>query len=223
MYFQFLIEDKSMGVLVNHIMEKLKFQHGTEDIVWNIKTFKGIGNIGKSGSVLERKTGKLLNDLPQYMKGFDRALQDVDAATIVVVLDNDKREPVQFRKELEKIAYSNMILTDHVFCIAIKELEAWLLGDHEAIIKAYPNARMQCLKKYEQDGICETWEVLADMVYPKGLSGLKKKAGGSYTEIGAAKCEWADNIGKHMNLYQNASPSYRFFISELEIRVNKQH
>ncbi len=34
-----------------------------------------------------------------------------------------------------------MILTDHVFCVAVKEMEAWLLGDIEAIEKAYPKLK----------------------------------------------------------------------------------
>lgn len=219
MYFQFLIEDQSTGILVNHIMEKLKAQYGTTDILWDIKTFNGIGHLRKNGTALEQKTGKLLNDLPMYMRGFDKKLSCMGNATIVVVLDNDKRDVEQFRKELERIAHTNMIVCDHVFCIAIKELEAWLLGDIQAIIEAYPNAKVQYLKRYEQDGICETWEVLADIVYPKGLSALRKKAGGSYSEIGKAKCEWADSIGKCLHLSQNASPSYRYFINELERRI----
>ena len=219
MYFQFLIEDQSAGILVEHIMEKLKKQHETREILWDIKTFKGIGHLSKKGNALEQKTGKLLNDLPMYMRGFDKKLSCMRDATIVVVLDNDKRDIEKFRKELENMASSNMILCDHVFCIAIKELEAWLLGDTQAIIKAYPNAKTQHLKRYEQDGICDTWEILADMVYPKGVSALKKKAGGCYSEIGKAKCEWANCIGKYLSLDKNASPSYRYFINELERRI----
>lgn len=93
------------------------------------------------------------------------------------------------------------------------------VGDPDAIIKAYPNAKIQNLRRYEQDGICETWEVLADVVYPRGLSGLKKKAAGSYSEIGRAKCEWADQIGKCLELHKNKSLSYCYFISQLEGRI----
>lgn len=144
-------------------------------------------------------------------------------ASLVVVLDNDKRDVKHFRLELESLATSNMILCDYVFCVAIKEMEAWLLGDIEAIREAYPDAKMQCIKRYEQDAICETWEVLADMVYPKGLNKLKKKAGDAYVEIGKAKCEWSDRIGKHLNLHRNNSPSYQYFISEIENRIFAKH
>lgn len=128
MYFQFLIEDKSAGILVDHVMEKLKNQYKNADVEWNIKTFTGIGHLGRTGSVIERKTGKLLNDLPMYLKAFDKKLCYMKNAAIIVVLDNDKRETKQFKKELEDLACFHMILSDSVFCIAVKELEAWLLG-----------------------------------------------------------------------------------------------
>ena len=219
MYFQFLIEDQSAGVLVNHVMEKFQIQYENVDIIWNIRTFTGIGNLRKGGNIIEQKTGKLLNDLPMYMRGFDKSLRNMDRAAIVVVLDNDKRDIERFRTELEGVAGSNMILCDYVFCIAIKELESWLLGDVDAIVEAYPNAKTQYLGRYEQDGICDTWEVLADIVYPRGLAALRKKAGSSYFEIGKAKCEWADQIGRYLHLHQNASPSYNYFIGELERRI----
>ncbi len=219
MYFQFLIEDKSTEILVNHIMEKLVNQYTEREIIWDIKSFGGIGHLRKKGNVLEQKTGKLLNDLPMYMRAFSKVLQNMAHSTLIIVLDNDKRDVEQFREELEEVAVSNMILCDYVFCVAIKEMEAWLLGDKEAIIKAYPDAKMQYIKKYNQDAICETWEVLADIVYPHGFLILKKKANGNYSEIGKAKCEWADKIGKYIHLYENISPSYQYFIGELEKRI----
>lgn len=37
MYFQFLIEDRSTNILVEHVMEKLSKQYIEKNIVWNIK------------------------------------------------------------------------------------------------------------------------------------------------------------------------------------------
>lgn len=219
MYFQFLTEDESTGIMVDHIMKKIKMQYEDKDIIWDIKPFKGIGHLGKTGTVLDRKTGKLLNGLPMYLKGFDKSLSNMEGAVIIVVLDNDRRDIEAFREKLEDIAACNMILCDYSFCVAIKESEAWLLGDKDAILKAYPDAKIQYLKRYDQDGICDTWEVLADIVYVRGLAGLKKKAGGNYAEIGKAKYEWADQIAPKMDLHKNESPSFQYFISELERRI----
>lgn len=216
MYFQFLIEDGSTSILVNHVMEKLAEQYRDKEIIWNVKFFGGIGHLSRKGSVWERKTGKLLNDLPAFMKGFSKVLQNMESAALIIVLDNDKRDVLQFRQQLENVAVSNIVLCDYVFCIAVKEMEAWLLGDSQAIREAYPNAKMQFMKKYKQDAICETWEVLADIVYPQGYLKLKKRAVGNYSEIGGAKCEWADKIGRCLRLHENISPSYQYFIGELE-------
>ena len=218
MYFQFLVEDQSTEVLIRHIMELLQKKLIEEDkddmsLFYDIKSFKGIGHLKKEGSINAQKTGMLLNDLPGIMRGMGRALQYMDHAAIIVVMDNDKNDPTVFLEELHNMADAHMVLVDHEFCIAIKEMEAWILGDEKAIYKAYPTYKKTALRDYEQDGICDTWEVLANAVYPGGLPALKKKAAGSYAEIGKAKYEWADKIGKEMDLIENNAPSYRRFVN----------
>lgn len=71
MHFQFLIEDKSTNILVNHVMEKLNDQYTEKEITWNIKFFGGIGHLRPKGSALEQKAGKLLNDLPMGCFKYD--------------------------------------------------------------------------------------------------------------------------------------------------------
>ncbi len=48
---------------------------------------------------------------------------------------------------------------------------------------------------------------------------MQKKSQNRYSEIGKAKCEWADKIGVNLVLEENISPSFRFFINELEMRI----
>ena len=219
MYFQFLIEDKSTEILVKHVMEKLQTLYPEKTIYYNSRSYAGIGTLKAEGSLYERKGGMLLNNLRAYLRGFDRSLSDIPDAAIVVVLDNDKRDYETFKSQLEQAAKESVMLTDYVFCIAVKEMEAWLLGDEKAIIGAYPLAKRKYLDEYEQDGICDTWQVLADMVYPRGLRGLKKKAVTAYADIGRAKCEWADKIGCLLDLDNNNSPSFCRFIQELRLRI----
>ena len=111
------------------------------------------------------------------------------------------------------------VTVDHVFCIAVEEIEAWLLGDESAIVKAYPQAKtkgkLRILHNYEQDSICGTWEVLADVVYPGGLLKLRK----SGDNPGMLKSEWAKNIGVHMDLQNNKSPSFQRFLAEIQKRI----
>ena len=219
MYFQFLVEDRSTEILVDHVLKKIRNESAQGNLYYGIKSFKGIGTVSNVGTVRERKTGKLLNDLPLYLRAFSKSLAPQADTAIVIVLDNDQRDPEEFQKQLEEIAASSMMLIDHVFCIAIKETEAWLLGDANAIQAAYPAARMSALSRYKQDAIEPTWEVLADVVYPGGCQKLKKKAGGAYTEIGRAKSEWADSIGQRLNIRKNNSPSFNRFVDALLCRA----
>lgn len=219
MYFQFLAEDESTKVLLHHVMKKLEALYEQKEILWDIKFFKGIGHLTKVGTPLQQKTGKLLNDLPMYLRAFDKVIQAMGEGAIFIVLDNDKRDICEFQKQLKNVAINNMILSDYVFCVAVKEMEAWLLGDIQAIEMAYPRLKKNAYKKYVQDDICDTWEVLADMVYPGGLAKLKKKSAGSYYEIGKVKAEWADKIGASLDLKNNMSPSFNYFLSQLKTRV----
>lgn len=217
MYFYFLLEDISGECLIHRIMEKLSGKY--QDVFYDCKSFKGIGGFTKKNTVKETKDGKLLNDLVTYLKGFNKKLHNIDAA-IFVVVDNDDRDPEQFRQELEQLAKQNLITVDHVFCIAIEEMEAWLLGDEYAIQKAYPQAKLSAMKNYIQDSICGTWELLADVVYKGGFVAMKKDCS-SYREIGRIKSEWATQIGEYMEFNANKSPSFKYFIGELEKRLIK--
>ena len=95
-----------------------------------------------------------------------------------------------------------------LFRIAIEESEAWLLGDREAVVAAYPDAREPVLDGYVQDGICGTWEVLADAVHAGGSAQLRKEG---WRNAGRAKCAWAVTITPHMDVDRNLSSSFRVF------------
>lgn len=215
MHFQYLIEDQSSAILIDLVMKKI-----IEDplsVTYSCKAFKGIGGFTKKNTVKETKTGKLLNDLATYMRGFNKSLQGMKAA-LIVVLDNDDRDTVAFEKELRKVALKNNIMMDYVFCIAIEEVEAWLLGDENALQSAYPSAKINTLHTYIQDSICGTWEVLAEVVYPGGLAKLKKDCP-TYIERGKCKCEWANSICQYMVISDNKSPSFVSFVSEIRKRM----
>ena len=218
MYFQFLIEDKSGMILVENLMTKLGVDNVSNS--YSCKYFHGIGGFSKKNTVKEIKTGKLLNDLIIYLKGFDKSLQNMkNDAVIFVVLDNDTRDTIEFQKELEEVAKKCDITVDHVFCLAVEEMEAWLLGDHAAICEAYPMAKLNVLQRYEQDSICGTWETLADVVYDGGVKKLRKDCP-TYYELGRQKCEWAEKIGKLMDVGNNKSPSFQCFVNEVRKRLS---
>lgn len=215
MYFQFLIEDQSSAALIEEIMKKIESERA--DVFHNCKHFGGIGGFTKKNTVKETKSGKLLNDLATYLRGFNKSLKGFPAA-VVVVLDNDCRDTEEFQEELQHVASQNMITIDHVFCIAVEEVEAWLLGDENALLMAYPKARLHIIRSYVQDSICGTWEVLADAIYPGGITKFNKDCP-TYIEAGMCKSEWAREIGKLMDFAENKSPSFQNFMAEINKRL----
>ena len=140
-------------------------------------------------------------------------------AAVFVVVDNDERNTEDFKNELEEVARNKVVTVDHVFCIAVEELEAWLLGDENAVKVAYPQVKTNVIHDYVQDSICGTWEILADAVYRGGSVKLKKESR-SYQDIGTVKCEWAKNIGERLDIHNNQSPSFNYFIGEVERRLS---
>lgn len=214
MHFQFLVEDYSGSVLISKVMQKLSEE---AEFTFDIKAFKGIGGFKGNGNVKDIKTNKLLTDLRQYLRAFDKSLQGIEAC-IIVVLDNDTRDIHLFEKDLEVQAQLAMISIDYVFCVAVEEMEAWLLGDSNALFSAYPMARESKYREYIQDSICGTWEFLADVVFKGGINKFRKECP-TYREVGKYKVEWAEKIGTYLDLSNNKSPSFQKFISALRMRI----
>ena len=147
MHFQYLVEDQSGAALIRILMQKIVELY--PNATYDCKGFRGIGGFTRKNTIKETKTGKLLNDLATYLRGFDRSLQSFPSV-IIVVLDSDDHDVQQFRSELEAVAMQNMIKIDHVFCLAVEEIEAWLLGDRHALLSAYPHAKMHVLNTYDE-------------------------------------------------------------------------
>ncbi len=211
MHFEILVEDASGELLLGSLLPKILGRNG-EPHTWRTHAYKGIGRIPRD---LRGKTDPwkriLLDQLPRILAGYGKSLQTAQSA-VVVVVDLDDRDCVAFKQELLQVQNRCRPRPRVLFRLAIEEIEAWLLGDQSAIVKAFPRAKKAVLHSYRQDSICGTWETLAEAVFPGGSAALSAEG---YPRVGGEKCRWARVIGPHLDVESNLSPSFRAFRSGL--------
>lgn len=210
MHFEILVEDQSgrkmLEILVRAIID-------VPPHTFKIHPYKGIGDIPK-GITGKKEANKriLLDRLPQLLCGYGKSFPKNYPAAVILVCDLDDKCLKDFRKELFNILNSFTPKPETRFCFAVEESEAWFLGDIAAIRKAYPKAKTADLQKYENDAICGTWELLADVIYQGGAKALSKKG---WQAIGAEKSQWAEKITPYMEVANNLSPSFVYFRKQL--------
>ena len=206
MHFEVLVEDQSGSIALEHILEKILGSNYSEHS-WRIHPYKGKGKLPINPyEAPNPKNQLLLNNLPALLRGFGKSLDD--SSSVVVVVDLDDDDCLKFKQGLLNVLNACNPRPKVLFRIAIEEIEAWLLGDRLALTAAYPNAKVSVLNSYVQDGICGTWEVLANAVHPGGSTHLKSLG---YPPPGIEKCEWARNIAPHMDIDGNQSKSFQVF------------
>ena len=206
MHFEILAEDKSGGVVLDIVMEKIFGANGSRHS-WRVHPYKGLGRVPKNLRGAGDPARRLLLDrLPALLRGYGKSLDDSSA--VVVTVDCDDRDCRAFKRELLDVLEACAPRPNALFRIAIEESEAWLLGDRAAVKAAYPNAKDAVLDGYAQDSICGTWELLADAVRPGGARRLRRAG---WPAPGRAKREWAERIAPRMNPDGNRSPSFRAF------------
>jgi hypothetical protein len=202
MHIEILVEDSSGKKLLDAILPKLLGEQDNPHS-WRVHAYKGIGrippNLNSGGDPAKRI---LLDQLPRLLRGYGRT-PGIDA--VVVVLDTDKRNCINFLAELKGLAENCDPAPITMFRLAIEEVEAWYLGDRQALGSAYPRVKADVLNRYVQDSACDTWELLADAVYPGGSLAIKKAG---WPLPGQIKHEWADKIAPLLDLDRNVSPSF---------------
>ena len=208
MHFEILVEDQSGKVALDILVPKIiGYEH-----TFDVKSYKGVGRIPAKMSVsVDASKRILLSNLPRLLAGYGRSWQGYPAV-VIVVCDLDDKCLKSFRDELIGLLNSCDPRPETRFCIAVEEGEAWFLGDISAIKQAYPKAKDTMLDTYTSDSICGTWERLADAVYKGGSQSLSHLG---WQSVGAEKSAWAENITPHMNLDNNSSPSFNYFLGKL--------
>jgi len=202
-HIEVLVEDSSGKKLLEILIPKIIGRQG-EPHTWRIHSYKGAGHIPPKLNAKGDPSRRILLDrLPGILAGYGRT-GGIDA--VVVVLDADRRNCRDFLSNLKSLLDGcRQPPKRTLFRLAIEEMEAWYLGDREALVRAFPRIKANVLKPYTQDEVCGAWEILADAVHPGGSLAVKKAGGPS---PGRIKHEWAGKIGPFLDPGRNVSPSF---------------
>jgi hypothetical protein len=145
----------------------------------------------------------LLDQLPAKLRAYGRTL-DPSTDRVLVFLDLDQDACLDLKGRLLRVLESCNPRPVVLFRIAIEEMEAFYLGDSAAIRRAFPQAKLQRIRNYEQDSICGTWELFQYVI----CSPIEDKV------------DWAERMGAHLGTAwrgpnANGSPSFRQFCTGL--------
>lgn len=179
-------------------------QHLLPQIIGNKATF-GIINYGGKRNLLTR--------LPARLSAYAARIQGGEELKLAILIDRDDDDCHDLKACLERMAAKAGLTTKSapgptgnfvvVNRLAIEELEAWFIGDSDAIRAAFPKVGPFETKVAfrDPDGVRGgTWEALHRLLKRHGVYR------DSYPKIDAAR-----RIAPHMNVSANRSASFRAF------------
>jgi hypothetical protein len=193
MHVEFLVEEPSMEAALQQLLPRIL----PVETTYRVLTFQ------------DKKD--LLDQLPVRLRGY--AAWMTDDYRIVVLVDQDRQDCLVLKGQLERAAEQVGLLTKTragrgrfqvLNRIAIEELEAWFLGDVEAICRAYPrvSATLPRREKFRNPDAVPggTWEALAEVLQKNG-----------YFKGGYSKLQAAREISVYMDPARNRSKSFQVF------------
>ena len=206
MLIEILSEDKSGAVVVERSVERICEEQGTKAQV-NVRPHRGCGSLPKDGNEKPAKfASSLLDLLPAKLRAYNNVYRGKELI-LIITLDSDSNDPELMRKEIYEAAKTYAPDIRSVVGLSTEEVEAWMLGDREAVMDAYPDCKRSVLDNYVQDSVCGTWEVLCRAVSPNA----EKLIEIGYPAIGHYKALWAEEISRYMMPKRNVSPSFNLF------------
>ena len=172
-----------MGECLKVIISQL-WTGSREGADWLVLSFQGKSDLKRS--------------IPKKMKGWNYGNPH-----FIILQDNDGGDCIATKQELCNIADS-CEKSFHVR-IVCQELESWLLGDLEAIRRAYPQAKVQARAKFRK---------------PDKLRNASQELGRLINV--QAKVQRAKIISQQLDLTKNKSESFNVFIKTLQQLIQKE-
>ena len=216
MHYEILVEGQSELTLLSTIMPQILGVYN-EPHTWKIHKHRGVGKLPEDMAANPNPSDPtLLHNLPAKLRAYGRS--EDEQLGVVVLVDLDAH--------LDCRRFKQMLLRTLDFCpkrphclfrIAIEEMEAWMLGDRQALIAAYPHIDLEVLDTYVQDSQCGTWELLIHAVY--GREVLQKPRSAALMHL---KMDLAKKVSRHMVVARNCSASFQEFckgLKRMQIRL----
>ncbi len=183
MIVEFLLEEPSMVNFLEQVLPNIL----PEGIVLYENCFLRPHN-GKSD---------LLKSIPRKIRAFSNISHE--EYRVVIIHDQDSNDCKRLKHELTTLCFQNGDCPT-LIRIACRELEAWYLGDMDAIQMVYPSFKAEQQRnkaKFRNPDICNPSEELKKLV-PNFQKGFASK-----------------EISKHISIEKNRSISFGHFVSGL--------
>ncbi|MEQ5805825.1 DUF4276 family protein [Alteromonas sp. NFXS44] len=213
MHFEILVEGQAELTALSILMPKIIGEYGNPH-TWKIHKHRGIGRLPDNPmNAPNVHDSTLLHQLPAKLRGYSKAQKENQM--VIVLLDLDNNDLQTFKTELDVLLQWCEPNFSPDFIFAIEELEAWYLGDREALVKFNEKIDITVLDSYTQDSIVGTWELLAKADEPSILAHRKRSAA-----ILDKKKEWSKKIPPLMIVSENISNSFNTFVSRLQYHIS---
>ncbi len=195
---EILVEEPSMEAVLREIMPRI------------------LNGRAQCKPINMRSKGNLLKKLPERLRAYRKRIENGENLKIIVLVDQDNDDCEQLKQRLENIAREAGLVTKAsanahndfqvVTRIVIEELEAWFMGDVEALKAAFTSLRRANFPgNFNNPDNGGTWERLHRFLKRHNI--YRK----SYPKIEAAR-----RIAKHMDPESNRSRSFQSFMQGVE-------
>ncbi|MCR5803983.1 MAG: DUF4276 family protein [Clostridia bacterium] len=207
MRIEILTEDKSGSVVIEKLVRQICLAEGIDADLY-VRPHRGCGSLPMDWSERPHKfASALLELLPAKCRAYNAALKGTDSV-LIVVMDSDDHDPEELKKQLGLVCRKFAPDIKSVIGLCVEEVESWILGDRQAIEKAYPYYDKKALDEYKQDSVCGTWEALCKVVCPDTYERIIDIG---YPAIGEYKARWSKAVSRYMLPENNISPSFKSF------------
>jgi hypothetical protein len=195
---EILVEEQSMEEALRHLLPK---------IVQDRARWKVI-NLGSKG--------RLLKKLPSKLRGYKSQMDAGERIKVIVLVDQDKDNCHALKQRLETMAREAGLQSKTaagesgafqvVTRIVVEELEAWFMGDTEALKTAFTSLRgAKFPSSFNHPDNGGTWERLQRFLKQNGIYRNR-----------LPKIEAARKIAEHMDPARNLSRSFQVFRQGVE-------